>query len=474
MNHAKLAHNLLYQTAIELEADIVLISEPLRNPGNWVYARSTSNVAIWVTGIRGLKNQEDGNRQEEDFVAVRIGQITVISVYLSPNISPELYATKLEKIESYVKKEKKEGRKIEVGGDFNAKSPAWGSKTQSTEGTLTLEMLLDFDIHPVVPIGGPTFERRNATSNIDFIATSPEIQEGRKLTCKVLKKESASDHKYLMTEIEMEEPRNMEEQRTSKWKVTPSGMIKLSRVLSRRLQERNLGGIEVMEQNQIDEFLQMLPEICDEALERTGQRKARRENPWWSKEISAERNKAQKLSRLRQRAKKRGNPDEAEALHELYKYAKRELNKLIFRAKEKSWNELCETINNDTWGKPYKTIIRRVKGATPPPALSSNLAVEVMTGLFPQENREAGTDSGTEVERERVHSGGQEVGTTGENFHKITVEEIEKAGKLLKTGKAAGSDGMPPEAVKAILSLRPDCFAAMFNGILKSGKIPEQ
>ncbi|XP_076301804.1 uncharacterized protein LOC143219881, partial [Lasioglossum baleicum] len=148
LNHAKLAHNLLYQTAIQLEVDLVLISEPLRNPASWIFTEGTSNAAIWVTGNRGLKNQEDGNVQGEDFVAVRIGQITVVSVYMSPNVSPEIYASKLDKLETFIKKEKKEGRKLIVGGDFNAKSPAWGSKEQSTKGTLTLEMLLDQNVHP--------------------------------------------------------------------------------------------------------------------------------------------------------------------------------------------------------------------------------------------------------------------------------------------------------------------------------------
>lgn len=82
-------------------------------------------------------------------------------------------------------------------------------------------MLLDQDIHPVIPLGGPTFERRNASSYIDFIATAPEIQERGKLTCRVLDKESALDHKYLVSEIQMEESMNPKEQRPSKWRVTP-------------------------------------------------------------------------------------------------------------------------------------------------------------------------------------------------------------------------------------------------------------
>ncbi|XP_076301778.1 uncharacterized protein LOC143219857 [Lasioglossum baleicum] len=446
----QLAHNLVHQTAFELGVDVVLISEPLRNPGSWVYTKDTNNAAIWVTGTRGLKNQEDGDRQEEDFVVIRVGQISIFSIYLSPNTSPERYATKLEKLESSISKERRKGRK-------------------SSRGTLTLETLLGQNIHPVIPIGGPTFERRGSSSYIDLMASSPELQRDDNFTCKVLDIESACDHRYIYTEIETEEIGNPEEERPCKWKVTPRGVQKLGRVLNRRLEEVSPTGSECWNPSQIEKMIQILPEICDEALEKTGDRRSRKENPWWTKEIGEVRRNVQKLRRLWQRANKSKKRDEADAIQVLYKLKKKELNKRILKAKEKSWSDLCDTIEKDVWGKPYKAIIRRVKGATPPPALSTSMAEAIMFSLFPQDSLEAGTSSGT-----RESSGGREYERTEETFQKVTIAEIQKAGKALKTGKAAGPDGMPPEAIKALIALRPDCFVAMFNGILKNGIIPEQ
>lgn len=48
--------------------------------------------------------------------------------------------------------------------------------------------------------------------------------------------------------------------------------MKLSRVLNRKLQESNLEGTDIIDQSQIEEMLSRLPEICDEALEKTGQK----------------------------------------------------------------------------------------------------------------------------------------------------------------------------------------------------------
>lgn len=130
MNHCRLAHYLLPQSAMETKADIILISEPLYNPDNWILA-SKGGAAIWVTGYNGMKRMEDGDRVEEDFVAVRVKNITFISVYISPNISENQYAEKIEKILEFCNQEKRLDRSIMVGGDFNARSPAWGSDEQN-------------------------------------------------------------------------------------------------------------------------------------------------------------------------------------------------------------------------------------------------------------------------------------------------------------------------------------------------------
>ncbi|XP_076301796.1 uncharacterized protein LOC143219874 [Lasioglossum baleicum] len=472
LNHARLAHNLMHQTALELGVDVVLISEPLRNPGNWIYSKDANNAAIWVTGSRGLKNQEDGDILEEDFVLIRVGQVSIFSVYLSPNTSPERYAEKLEKLERVILKEKKEGRKVIVGGDFNAKSPAWGSTAQSSKGTLTLEMLLGLNIHPVTPMGGPTFERRGASSNIDLMATSPDLQKGEKFVCKVLTNESASDHRYIYTELETDEIRCPEEERPCKWKVTPQGILNLRSVLDRHLEHDGRSGSDCWDPERVGKMVRKLPEICDEALEKTTAKRSKRANPWWTKEIEEAKNSAQNLRRLCQRANKKKELDEAEALQDLYKLRKRELNQLIYKAKEKSWSDMCDAIDNDVRGRPYKAVIRRVKGTLLPPALSESMADSILTSLFPQEILDEGSSSSTEPpQRLGV---GSENGGPEEHYQRVSIAEILKAGKALKTGKAAGPDGMPPEAIKAMITLRPDFFVAMFNGILKYGIIPDQ
>lgn len=157
-NHCRLAQCLLMQTAAEEGADIVLITEPLFNPGDWTY-NDKGTTAIWTTKFNGLQKYEDNDHVEENFVSISIKGFTIICIYLSPSISQSEYAVEMRKVADFIKKEKARGMKIVLGGDFNAYSPAWGSSSQSRRGTTVLQTLWEEDVHPVRPWGGPTFER---------------------------------------------------------------------------------------------------------------------------------------------------------------------------------------------------------------------------------------------------------------------------------------------------------------------------
>lgn len=127
---------------MELKANIVFIAEPLFNPGDWIYSKKGS-AAIWVRDLEGSKRQEDRDLLEEDFVAIRIKNETYISIYLSPNMTIDNYAYRIDISSETMKEEKRKGRSILIGEDFNAKSPSWGSKIQNDRGNVLLDCLLD-------------------------------------------------------------------------------------------------------------------------------------------------------------------------------------------------------------------------------------------------------------------------------------------------------------------------------------------
>ncbi|KAG5886457.1 hypothetical protein JTB14_012869 [Gonioctena quinquepunctata] len=125
------AHDAAFATATDIDADIIVVSEPNKK----------------ICNGRGC-------------------------VYLSPNITREDYRDKLENIMQ--KARRCQSEKI-IAGDFNAKSAEWGSPTTDARGTI----LMDWTSTPnlIVQNRGskPTFVRRATGSFIDVTLASQKI-----------------------------------------------------------------------------------------------------------------------------------------------------------------------------------------------------------------------------------------------------------------------------------------------------------
>lgn len=84
-------------------------------------------------------------------------------------------------------------------GDFNAKSPAWGSRKTDRRGALILELLARIDVYPVRAGGCPyTFiNGRGHTAVLDF-AFCDAATLRRLRSTEVLVDETRSDHQYVL------------------------------------------------------------------------------------------------------------------------------------------------------------------------------------------------------------------------------------------------------------------------------------
>ncbi|XP_076301557.1 uncharacterized protein LOC143219494 [Lasioglossum baleicum] len=304
LNQCRNAQHLLAQTAVELKVDAVLIADPLHNPGPWVFG-SGNTTAIWVTGCNGLARYEDEDTREEDFTAVRLGE--------------------------YMVSKKTEGRRIILGGDFNAHSTLWGSTRTNDRGRTVMEELLSEGLHPVKPGGGPTFLHGNRSSNIDFVAISNPINT--KIRSQVLDIESDSDHRYVLTTIdtEIQIPRKCPFR--PKWKPSQESMGHLRAAFGNTIEKEHLNNEAVFDEN--------LPK------NETKYNNDLKVNLWWDKELGTIRDSARYTKRRirRERAKIRDkgkSPEELEILEIQYKDTIRELRRKISMAKVRKWKEFCE------------------------------------------------------------------------------------------------------------------------------------
>lgn len=80
----------------------------------------------------------------------------VLSVYVSPNVPRDMFDASLDEIEALWA-----GHvgPCMVMGDFNAKSPTWGSNRLYTRGAALMEAMGRMDMEAAISEGGPTFVR---------------------------------------------------------------------------------------------------------------------------------------------------------------------------------------------------------------------------------------------------------------------------------------------------------------------------
>jgi len=94
-------------------------------------------------------------------------------------------------------------------------------------------------------------------------------------------------------------------------------------------------------------------------------RSGRKSVYWWTSDINALRKTANHARRIFQRKKKRMGPLAASAEEAAAKQAKLELVKAIKAAKDRAWKVLCDQVESDPWGTPYKLVMGKLRRHQP-------------------------------------------------------------------------------------------------------------
>lgn len=81
---------------------------------------------------------------------------------------------------------------------------------------------------------------------------------------------------------------------------------------------------------------------------------------WWTQKINMLRKTANHLRRVHQRNLRRSGPDACQAEKEKAKLAKSNLVNTIRRSKEQMWKKLCDQVQHDSWGMPFKLVMDKL------------------------------------------------------------------------------------------------------------------
>ncbi|XP_072759886.1 uncharacterized protein [Anoplolepis gracilipes] len=214
LNNSRRAYDILTQHIIEMGVTICAISEPVQNlyPPNWFVSMDGRSAILWRLD-KSFGSCRLVSRKEQ-LVVVSVGDLYFLSCYISLNSNREASNKMMEEIIRQL------GNRVVICGDFNAKSPLWGSLYTNYRGSLLEDLAAELDLRILNNGAEPTCVRPQGVSIIDLTWVTPGLL-GRVENWRVCSKiESLSDHQYVFFTVHQQPVRNQnpEVKRNNRWK----------------------------------------------------------------------------------------------------------------------------------------------------------------------------------------------------------------------------------------------------------------
>ncbi|KAK3533105.1 hypothetical protein QTP70_007319 [Hemibagrus guttatus] len=202
----------------------------------------------------------------------------------------------------------------------------------------------------------------------------------------------------------------------------------------------------------------------------SGRRKEDKETWWWNEEL-------QDSIQRKRLAKKKWDMDRTEENRQEYKELQRRVKREVSKAKQKAYDELYTRLDTREGEKDLYRLARqrdrdgkdvqqvRVIKDRDGRVLTSEESVqrrwkEYFEELINEEN-----------EREKRVEG---VNSVEQKVDKIRKDEVRKALKKMKSGKAVGPDDIPVEVWKCLGEAAVEFLTSLFNRVLESERMPEE
>uniref|UniRef100_A0ABD2W600 Reverse transcriptase domain-containing protein n=2 Tax=Trichogramma kaykai TaxID=54128 RepID=A0ABD2W600_9HYME len=435
---------MLCDTISKLRIDVAILCEQYKNlapPNTWL-ADADGQAAIWVQG--GIPVQERPTRVYPYFSWARIGGIFFFSVYAPPRLTGIEFSALLANITE----EARGKRPLVIAGDFNAWSTEWGCRATRPRAPILLDSLALLDAVLLNTGDVPTFNGRQGSSVVDLTFVSESLAP-RVLSWTVSGWYTHSDHQAIVFEIEDAGTSTRPSTRQScRWNARTLDADRFSAVMSGASVAP--GAAEDMASSLMD----IITGACDASMSRANPRRRREPVYWWTAEIADLRRSCLRARRLFQRS--RGRQDE-EAHSANYAAKRRLLRVAIKTSKRRCWRQLCDEVDSDIWGKPYRIAMSRLRCPQTAQPSSPLLVRGAVAALFPR----VPSEPALRLPRR-----------AGELVPAVTLEELKGAQSRIKERSAPGPDGVPNSALKLAIAARPDIFLRVYTTCLETGVFP--
>lgn len=452
LNHCRAAQDLLAQSVRELRIDVAVLCEQYRDvdrPG-WL-SDSSRRAAIWSCG--SLSPVASRVSSEDGFVRGEVAGVTIYSCYASPNEPIASFHDFLGRLVADIRGQ----HRVILMGDFNAWATDWGSRHTDVRGRALLDALAATDLVLLNSGTVPTFVKGARSSIVDLAFASPSLVR-KGYSWGVSGHYTHSDHQAVVLELQPTsgaEPRVNRGSATTRWR---TGQFEVG-LFSAALDLCHASGPGADANEDAALLSATVTKACDATMRRITTSGDPRRTPvyWWTEEIARLRAASFRARRVFQRSMAKHRP--CEVLRQQHLALRSELSHCIKASKNRCWNELCSEVDKDPWGRPYRLVMRTVKGGTMAqvncPIALRNI-VEALFPAHPETEFVMGTEPCAEV-------------TTVDS---VSREELLRACKRVGNKKAPGLDGIPNVALKAAITTRPRLFAEVYDRCLREGTFP--
>lgn len=440
------ATDLLYKFAQEQRTDIIIVSEPnllACSTVDWQKDRK-NDVAIKILHNH-IKIYDKGSG--DGYAWIEMADLVIIGCYISPNVSLETYDNYLYNLQCLYRAQTKN---VIFCGDFNARSFSWNDKIENRRGTLLTEFISENELTICNTGNTPTWRRGASSSVLDLTFCSAEIAPRISNWTVADEMESLSDHAYILFQISKTEHDSNYNNNNTNFK------IKYNRDKHYNTLKSNYNALKPQTGMDPAAYTELIAATCEKTFDKIRSKTGfKRPVYWWTREIAAIR--TQCIAKRRQVTRCTPDDPNRERLISECKCSRKALKAEIRKQKIKAWAELCDDINNDTWGFGYKIATKRF-GFNKIDRITEKETERQVKKLFVQHDTICWTN----------------LDTTDGDISPIEKDEMVYAAGRLRSNKAAGPDGITAEWLKAIIEIDPDTCLNVMNTVLRSGEIPPQ
>lgn len=365
---------------------------------------------------------------------VELSSFAFICGYVSPNCGMERFHAFLQDIEDCIRGIRKP---VVLAGDLNAECQELGGIRSTARGYELAAMLASLDMVVINTPMAATFIGRGEGSVLDVTAVSEELL-GRVVHWQVLAAEFGSDH--LAIEFELAAIHGPRERNPFRW--TPT--------------DRQKDVISDMVFESMGDSQPPTPEALMAALvdgcrrEFRGNSPGRRRVYWWTERVASLRKAAQRKRRAMMRAR-RTDREDAAALAEMYRLAKKSLREEIRGAKLQAWKRLVEDLEFHPWGKAYQIVMEKF-GRRLPRLSRRQTEVAVRSLFILEEEARAEIPGGPAV--------------------RFSVGELKWAAARINEKKSPGPDNVPGSVIKRLVARHPWLVLDVLNAAVSNCSFP--